>query len=586
MPDVCKVTHLDLQLEADSHNRVLSGLATYQIQCSGNAESIVFDTRDLTIQSVLVDGDTTEKWWVGEKNKLLGSPLHIEVKPQSHEVTIAYVTSPGALALQWLNPEQTFGKRHPFLYSQSQAILARSWVPCQDTPGVRFTYNAKVKVPEGLMALMSASNPTVADSSGHYQFSMAQPIPSYLLAIAIGDVKFMPITDRAGVYAEPEILNEAVHEFADVGKMMEAAERLYGAYAWQRYDILVLPPSFPFGGMENPRLTFATPTIIAGDRSLTSLIAHELAHSWSGNLVTNATWNDFWLNEGFTVYVERRIMEEVYGNDYAEMLAQLGWQDLQRTLAEMGERNPDTKLKLDLQGRDPDDGMTDIAYEKGYFLLRTLERDIGRENFDEFLNAYFSDHAFQSLTTEQFVDYFTSWLKEKNLKTTVDLHDWIYETGLPGEVAIPQSQEFDRVEDALKRYLDDPGSKPDVSNWTTHHLLHFLRSLPDTLSQERVKAIDSDFDFTHSTNAEIAAEWYVYTLSRGARIADEQIEEFLIRVGRRKFLIPIYKAMLTADTTGNWPLSVYRKARPGYHSVSVSTLDELLNYTPQTHGAG
>ncbi|MBL0317256.1 MAG: hypothetical protein IPP69_16430 [Flavobacteriales bacterium] len=301
-------------------------------------------------------------------------------------VEIDYKTSPDAEALLWVEGEK------PFLFTQSQAILARTWVPCQDSPGVRITYNADVTVPSDLMALMSAENPQQKSSDGKYHFKMDQPIPSYLMALAVGDVVFREIGPRTGVYAIPSLADAAANEFSDMQKMVDEAEKLYGSYVWGRYDLLILPPAFPFGGMENPKLTFATPTIIAGDKSLVSLVAHELAHSWSGNLVTNSTWDDFWLNEGFTVYFEQRIMEAVYGRERSEMLATLSRQDLDATIADIStsEHPEDSKLKLALEGRSPDDGMTDIAYNKGYFFLRLIEETVGRERFDKFLKVFYN----------------------------------------------------------------------------------------------------------------------------------------------------------------------------------------------------
>jgi aminopeptidase N len=361
-----RVQHLALDLAVDFETCTLSGSATWQLAEPGAATEVVFDTRDLTIESVEVldtNGTAAPATFTldGTSDPVLGQALSIALKPVTTAVRIHYHTAPTAAALQWLAPEQTAGTE-PFLFTQSQAILARTWLPCQDSPGIRFTYEATVRVPAHLLALMSAENPEQLSDSGEYRFRMAQPIPAYLMALAVGDLAFAPLSHRTGIYAEPATLPVATHEFADLEKMVAAAEELYGPYRWERYDLLVLPPSFPFGGMENPRLTFVTPTILAGDRSLTSLIAHELAHSWSGNLVTNATWNDYWLNEGFTVYFERRIMEHLYGGEYADMLQVLGRAALHHTIEEIGVASPDTHLHLALAGRDPDEGLSEIAY--------------------------------------------------------------------------------------------------------------------------------------------------------------------------------------------------------------------------------
>ena len=388
----------------------------------------MLDTRDLTIEKVtLGKEEKPAAFSLSTANGVFGRKLSIAIDKNTALVNVYYQTSPQAAALQWLNPEQTAGKEQPFLFSQSEAILARTWLPCQDSPGIRFTYNATVTVPKGYLALMSAENPQQVNESGTYTFAQKKPIPAYLMAIAAGNIVFRSLGTRTGVYAEPATIEKAHYEFAQMQDMLVAAEKLYGPYEWGRYDVLVLPPSFPFGGMENPCLTFATPTVLAGDRSLVSLVAHELAHSWSGNLVTNATWNDFWLNEGFTVYFENRIMEAIEGPEYADMLTQIGRDDLAETMAEMGNTNPDTQLKLKLDGRNPDDGMTDIAYEKGFFLLKTIENAVGREKFDAFLKKYFADHAFKTSNTEDFLAYLKKELFAGNEKAYEQLHieDWI-----------------------------------------------------------------------------------------------------------------------------------------------------------------
>jgi leukotriene-A4 hydrolase len=503
------------------------------------------------------------------------------IKSDTKKVIIHYQTSPGAEAVQWLEPSQTAGKAQPFMFTQSQAILARSWVPCQDSPNIRFTYDAEVRTPKEFIALMSASNPHQKNSSGVYSFRMDQPIPSYLLALTVGDIGFKAVSARAGIYAEPAILEKAAWEFADLEKMVAGAEDLYGKYRWDRYDVIVLPPSFPFGGMENPRLTFATPTILAGDRSLTSLIAHELAHSWSGNLVTNATWNDFWLNEGFTVYFEHRIMEKLYGKDYSEMLAMLALQDLKKTMADLKAENnfKDTKLMLDLSGRNPDEGVTDVAYNKGYFFLRSIEESHGREKFDSFLKSYFSDNAFTSMNTEAFMSYIKNYYKDKfAIELTDDLFDrWIFTEGLPDDCPTPASKRFDDPQKALQAWKNgEPLNKGVGRDWSTHEWLHFLKNLPDTLTVKQMTELDAFGDFTASGNAEIITEWLVHAIRNDYKKAFPKLEEFLTTVGRRKFLSPLYNELIKTPEGTLQAREIYRRARPNYHYVSTNTFDKFL----------
>lgn len=581
-PEEARTTHLYLQLTVDFEQKQLSGFARYDIEQAEGADRLILDTRNLHIQRVTagIGGQERElAYTVADSVKDLGSALSIDITPEDEIVTVYYQTDPeGAYALDWLLPQQTADEEAPFLYTQGQAILTRTWIPIQDSPGVRLTYDAQVQVPDGLLAVMSASNPQQISPDGQYSFSMEQPIPPYLLALAVGKLEFAPIGERTGVYAEPSVVEDAVYEFDDLDEMLAAAEELYGPYLWDRYDIIVLPPSFPFGGMENPRLTFATPTIIAGDRSLTALVAHELAHSWSGNLVTNATWDDFWLNEGFTVYFERRIMEALYGKGYANMLAQLGYQDLMADVKDLGPESEDTHLKLNLKGRDPDEGMTDIAYEKGAFFLAMLEGKVGRENFDAFLREYFDKHRFETLTTEEFIQYLEKNLLEKyNVEANVD--EWIYGPGLPENLPLPTSDRFAAVDQAAAKFKAGTApSKLATEEWTTHEWLHFLRQLPEELAQERMQALDKAFGFSQSGNSEILAAWFEKAIRNGynQQIMNE-IEAFLVRVGRRKFLAPLYRAFVESGQR-TAALEIYEKARPNYHAVSRNTIDEILNW--------
>ncbi len=578
-PSMAKVTHLNWSAIVDFDQKKIMATAEWDIETSDSANEIVFDIFDLKIFEVRVDG-VKAKFNVGDFDEHKGKPVAIPITAGSKKVSIAYETGKNARALQWLDAEQTAGKNAPFLFTQSQAILARSWVPCQDSPGIRFTYNATVTVPKNMIALMSAENPQVKNETGVYEFSMPQPIPSYLLAMSVGDVHFKAISDRAGVYAETSLLDTSVYEFADLEDMIKAAEGLYGPYAWGRYDIIVLPPSFPFGGMENPRLTFATPTILAGDRSLVSLVAHELAHSWSGNLVTNATWDDFWLNEGFTVYFEHRIMEEVYGHDYAEMLASLTRDGLVEDAARMLVEVPnDTKLKLELQGRNPDDGVTSIPYDKGYFFLRLIEETVGRDAFDVFLKNYFETNKFKVMTTEDFIVYIKENLLSEEQYTTIKANDWIYKPGIPDNLPEVHSNKFALVNTELSNFTSN-GTQPNVEltgNWSTHEWLHFINSLPEGTSTEQLMQLDGWYGFTQSGNNEIVAAWFQPTIKAGYQAVYPRVEAFLVSVGRRKFLTPTYEALLNADkaTMAN---DIYAKARPNYHAVSRETMDKLLGH--------
>jgi leukotriene A-4 hydrolase/aminopeptidase len=581
IPDDARVKHLNWKAQIDFNSKTIHAVASWTIESDSDADRIMFDTKDLSIEKITLDDNADTEFQLSEKDPILGQALVVKIKRGTQTVHIEYSTTQDAEALQWLEPQQTLGKTQPFLFTQSQAILARSWVPCQDSPGIRFTYEAEVTGPKGMMILMSAANPQRPDASGTYHFKMDQAIPSYLLALTAGDLSFQAISDRSGVYAEAAQLKAAAWEFEDLEKMIKGAEELYGLYQWDRYDVIVLPPSFPFGGMENPRLTFATPTILAGDRSLTSLIAHELAHSWSGNLVTNGTWNDFWLNEGFTVYFEHRIMEKLYGADYSEMLASLALQELKETIEDLKKDSlyADTKLLLSLEGRSPDDGVTDIAYNKGYFFLRSIEEKYGRETFDRFVKDYFAANAFHSMTTDKFVDFIKQYYQKQY---NVNLPDalftqWIYSEGLPTDCPVPNPTRFTRVQEVVATWQKSGKlSSAETKAWSTHEWLHFLKNLPASLSTTQLAALDQHGNFTTSGNAEILAQWFIITIRNRYTTADKKLEEFLIKTGRRKFLTPLYTELIKTHEGKKRALEIYQKARPNYHFVATNTMDKLL----------
>ncbi|NNF57741.1 MAG: M1 family metallopeptidase [Rhodothermaceae bacterium] len=581
-PAEARVTHVALDLTADFAAQTLAGTATLSIETAPDAEEIVLDTRGLVIERVTDADGNALTYDEGNPDPLLGAPLIVAFPAGTERIVVHYRTGEDAAAVQWLGPVQT-SSGQPFLFTQGQAILTRTWIPTQDSPGIRQTYEAIITVPEGLTAVMSAEGNTpdgqpAPDGAGTlFHFQMDEPIPPYLIALAIGDLEFRELGPRSGVWAEPQVIEAAANEFVDVEAMMTAAENLYGPYRWGRYDLLVLPPSFPFGGMENPRLTFATPTILAGDRSLVSLVAHELAHSWSGNLVTNATWDDFWLNEGFTSYFENRIMEAISGPEYAAMLESLSRADLVGDLADMDEA--DQHLHLNLEGRDPDDGMTAIAYDKGAAFLFTLEEAVGRARFDAFLRDYFDAHAFQPMTTERFVAYMDRELfaDDPELRAQVDPEAWIYGPGLPENAAPAESEAFARVEAQAEAFAS--GTAPTAlatDGWTTHEWLHFLQALPADLSTDQMAALDEAFGFTETGNSEIRFAWLRTAIRHRYEPAFASLEAFLTEQGRRKFILPLYTDLAATDWGRPMAERIYREARPGYHAITSGSVDAVL----------
>ena len=582
-PEEVVVRHLDLDWDVRFDRRVLDGTATLHIERRADEAGVLrLDTRDLSVRTVEVSHDgagwTPTPFTLGTADPILGAPLAITLSDTATRVRVTYTTSPEASGVQWLEPAQTAGKTHPFMFTQSQAIHARSWIPLQDTPGVRVTYTAIVRTPPALRAVMSAANDAQTPLDGEFRFEMRQPIPSYLIALASGDLAFRSMGERAGVYAEPSVVESAAAEFDDTEAMMAATERLYGPYRWERYDLLVLPPSFPFGGMENPRLTFATPTVIAGDKSLVALVAHELAHSWSGNLVTNATWRDFWLNEGFTVYLERRILEEVFGRARVDMEATLDRQALDEELARLDP--PDQILHVDLTGRDPDDGMNQVPYLKGELFLRLLEQTVGRERFDAFLRAYFDHFAFRSITTADFVTYLDEQLlsDDPGLAETLQVDTWLEQPGLPDNAPRSASDALVLVERLAARWArgETAAGALETGDWTTQEWLHFLKSVPETLTAVQLAELDGAFGFTRVGNAEVAHQWLLMAIRNRYEAAYARLEAYLVGIGRRKLIKPLYEELVKTPEGRARAEAVYERARPGYHPIAVASIDEVV----------
>ncbi len=577
-PQVARVTHVDLDLALDFVGKSMGGTAVLNVLAQDDADNIVLDSNGLRIDRVTDAAGNALQYTLGETVEGKGAPLTI-MMGNARKIRIAYRAAPDADALQWLSPEQTAGGVHPYLFSQGQATLNRTWIPTQDSPGIRQTWQARITAPKPLDVVMSGvrqGEPVdTGDGRRAFTFVMDKPVPPYLIAIAAGDIDFAATGPRTGVWAEPSVLARAAKEVGDTEAMVEAAEALYGPYRWGRYDMIVLPPAFPYGGMENPVMTFLTPTFIAGDRSNNGLVAHELAHSWSGNLVTNAVWGDSWLNEGVTTYFENRIVEEVYGKKRASQEAALMFANIEETLAEVGTHAPGTALSTDGEY----ELGSAIAYDKGAFFLMTVESIVGRERFDGWLRQWFDNHAFQPATSELFYeDMMANLVRSDAEAKSLSLREWIFEPGLPSNVAAPDPAAFAEVDRAVGIYAKSGTIPAAWAGWSSAERQRFLDNIPKERTAAQLATLDDALGLSGSGNNEELFLWLELALANRYDPAVPQAESFLATVGRAKFVRPLFE---TLWEQGDWgrPIatSIYATTRGSYHSVTRRGVDRVMD---------
>lgn len=582
-------THFDLDIHVSFADKVVRGSNEITLKWLDDSADhrVQLDIRDIKVQNAYY---WSEQQWqpvkfaIEHADRPEGQLLALNLPSASPKIKVEYQTVPTASGLQWLTPEQTAGKQYPFMFSQSQAIHARSWIPLQDTPSARVTFSAKVSTDQPLTVVMGADNSdsiaklsaqSKPDAGTRFSFTMPQAIPSYLIAIAVGDLVYEPMSPRTGIFSEPSVVRSSVAEFNETEQMIKATEVLYGAYDWGQYDLLILPPSFPYGGMENPRLSFITPTVIAGDKSLVSLIAHELAHSWSGNLVTNANWRDLWINEGFTSYVENRIMESVYGKDRAVMEQVLAHQGILEEMQGLTEKEQSLYNQSDYS--DPDAAFSGVPYTKGQLLLHTIENIVGREAMDAFLRQYFNDHRFQSLSTEEWLSYIdTNLIKQYPGKISLDqIKEWVYQPGLPSWSYVPQSNRFKLVDNHISEWTKDKQYAIPFNEMSVHEKLHFINNLPEGLNQQAMAQLDKQFQLTQSSNAEIAFAWYKKSIANNYNV-EEAVKSYLGRIGRMKFIVPLYADLAKVEKNKSWLGDFYRQNKKGYHPIAQVKIERKL----------
>jgi len=576
--DQGRVTSMDLELNVNFATSRIEGTATLEL-AEPAAGPLDLDTRDLEIKNVTDTKGNSLEWELAQKDDILGTCLRIQLPEGTASLTVDYATSPTASALQWLEPAQTDGGKHPYLFSQCQAIHARSVIPCQDSPLARFTFTARMTVPEDLTVVMAAA-PGQAEKGSQpgtrsFSFEMPQSIPPYLFAFAVGNIVSEDLGPRSRVYTEPETLKKSAWEFADVDKMLTAAEDVFGPYLWDRFDFLVMPGSFPYGGMENPRLTFLTPTLLAGDRSLVNVLAHELAHSWTGNLVTNATMDDFWLNEGFTVWAERRILENLYGPEAKSLAAAIGRNGLMEAMESFGMDSPFTQLETDSKGSDPDEFYSLVPYEKGYLFVALLEQVVGTQEFDAFIKKYIKHFSFTSITTAQFEEFLGAELP--GIADKVRAEEWIHQAGLPDNSPVFASERLEMLEGLAKGWSD--GTRPEIDQakvWSAEDWQIFLQALPRSLPEADCAWLDDNFALTAQGNSEILCNWLLIATASGYEPVFDRVRSFLGDVGRMKYLKPLYTALYEGEKTKEMAREVFAANAGGYHPIARGGIERIM----------
>lgn len=597
-----KTTNLDLNLKVSFEEKKLSGYVTLDmVAVTDTVAEIVLDTSYMNVENVSMvqSGKTTAlKFAIDARHEAFGCALRITLPTHlktgsAVAIRVDYETTEKCTALQWLEPSQTSGKKHPYLFSQCQAIHARSLVPCQDTPAIKLHYTASITTPKPLSALMSALRVGSSESEDGmfrtFKFHQKTSIPTYLIAIAVGNLAEREIGPRSSVWSEPEVVDAAAWEFEDTEKFICIAEELLTPYEWGLFDLLILPPSFPYGGMENPCLTFVTPTLLSGDKSLVDVAAHELAHSWCGNLVTTSNWTHFWLNEGWTVFMERKIVGRMHGEAVRQFSAIIGWKALEESIKTFGAKNPLTALRPNLDGIDPDDSFSSVPYEKGFNLLYHLEQLLGGPSvFEPYMKANFKHFAHQSISTEDWKDFLYTYMQEHHgeeklaLLKKVDWNTWFTSPGMP-----PVKCDFDRtlaeVCDSLAKRWDAARSQTardfspsDIENFTPEQKMVFLERCQEyePFPHDVLQLMDKVYSMNGAKNSEIRFRWQILCLRGQWEAVFPHVVSFLLEQGRMKFVRPLYRNLHNCPGGSQLAKDTFVKNRRMYHPIAAALIEK------------
>ncbi|KAK3906440.1 peptidase family M1-domain-containing protein [Staphylotrichum tortipilum] len=592
--DAWRTRHTMADFAVDFAAKCLRGSVVIELESQTDRASteIILDSSFVDVADITLNA-APSKWEVKDRTGPSGSPVHIAVpdgagKGEVVKLGIQLATTDKCTALQWLSPAQTSNKKAPFMFSQCQAIHARSIFPCQDTPDVKSTYDFVIRSPHVVVA-SGVPLPEATEAAGDdkiYKFRQNVPIPSYLFALASGDIASAPIGRCSSVCTGPNELKASQWELEDdMDKFLDAAEKIVFPYRWGEYNVLVLPPSFPYGGMENPIFTFATPTIISGDRQNIDVIAHELAHSWSGNLVTNGSWEHFWLNEGWTVYLERRILASIHNNNaYFDFSAIIGWKHLEMSVEEFGADHEYTKLCINHKGIDPDDAFSSVPYEKGFHFIYSLDRLVGRENFDKFIPHYFAKWANKSLDSyefkQTFLDFFSTpeYASLQGKLAEIDWEGRFYTPGLPPKPEFDTSLVDVCFQLAGKwKQKDFSPSSSDTSSWTGNQVLVFLnlvQNFEEPLTVEQSQSMGKVYGLADSKNVELKAAYYQIAMRAKDTSAYPGIVELLGEVGRMKFVRTLFRSLTKVDR--DLAVKTFEKNRDFYHPICRALVEKDL----------